>query len=133
MFGNLVSILLPEFLYVIIFVLSPIGLLFFLWQHRKIQTLKILLFLGGLFLSIGILSFYFFAKHVAFSPFIFTIINHPLFVFLILINKYLNINLDYLFIVAFTVLPFFVYPPLGLFVGAMLDKYMRKAINKRDR
>jgi len=127
MFRDFVSILLPECLYVAVFVLFPIGLLFLLWQSRKIQTLKMLLFLGGIILSIGILSFYFFAGHVAFSPFIFTVINHPLVILLTLINKYLNINFDYLFIVAFTVIPFLVYPPLGFIIGAILDKYILKA------
>lgn len=133
MFRDFVSILLPECLYVAVFVLFPIGLLFLLWQSRKIQTLKMLLFLGGIILSIGILSFYFLSGYVAFSPFIFTVINHPLVVLLTLINKYLNINFDYLFMVAFTVIPFLVYPPLGFFVGAILDKYIRKAVKKRGR
>lgn len=123
MIRDFISILLPECLYILTFVLFPIVLLVLLWQTRKIHAFKILLFWAGFFLSIGILSFYFFAGHIAFSPFLFTVVNHPLFVFLVLINRYMKFNFDHLYISAFTIIPFLIYPLLGFFIGVFLDKY----------
>ncbi len=130
MLMDFASILLPECFYFAVFVLLPIGLLILLWQSRKIQTLRMLLFLGGLFLSIGILSFYFLAEYIGFSPFLFTVINYPLFVLLTLTNKYLNINFDQLYTASFIVIPFLVYPFIGFLVGAILDKLFCNEIKK---